>query len=631
MTALIHWLGLLLATIMLALSPAAHAQQAATELDNLILERAYWEDPGGQADLAYAQSQTYTRYEGMLSRGYRASAHWIRLTLAPSDEPLALIVQPAWLDHITLHDPAGSAPPVTMGDRHPERRSALPGLGFSYELPRNPARREIWLRLQSTSSHVLMAQVLPMEQAVYDNARRILWATLYCAALLLIFLLLAFIWLTQPERVLGLYLIRHGCFALYAAAYLGVPRLLLSDPLPPPWLDPVFSFLVIAVLPASIPFEIAFLRIYQPRPFLLRLLQLLAAIGVAVLLALLAGQVQWALQANMWLMATLLLLLMLTALSTRPVPEAEILMPRKVMLAYYVALVVTLLLGVLSLLGGFQPRGWELYGWIMHILVTGVMMSIILMVRSQHLARQSRQAQWALQKSQLEVANEQQRREEQSQFLHMLMHELKTPLSIVSLALGTRGNRPENLAHASRAVQDMKAIIDRCVQADQSDQLSLRQPPREIDLPALIARIGQEMPQLGPRLHIDTPPHLPVPQTDPQFLQIVLENLLYNAQRYSDPLTPIAVKLASAEKQGQAGLSVRVANTPGLAGWPDEHKLFDKYYRSPGAQTQTGSGLGLYLSRQLAQSMGGMLDYAPSAQQVGFVLWLPLTTPLSLA
>lgn len=177
----------------------------------------------------------------------------------------------------------------------------------------------------------------------------------------------------------------------------------------------------------------------------------------------------------------------------------------------------------------------------------------------------------------------------------------------------------------------MKAIIDRCVQADQSDQLSLRQPPREIDLPALIARIGQEMPQLGPRLHIDTPPHLPVPQTDPRFLQIVLENLLYNAQRYSDPLTPIAVKLASAEKQGQAGLSVRVANTPGLAGWPDEHKLFDKYYRSPGAQTQTGSGLGLYLSRQLAQSMGGMLDYAPSAQQVGFVLWLPLTTPLSLA
>lgn len=139
------------------------------------------------------------------------------------------------------------------------------------------------------------------------------------------------------------------------------------------------------------------------------------------------------------------------------------------------------------------------------------------------------------------------------------------------------------------------------------------------------------MPKLGPRLRIDTPPHLPLPQTDPQFLQIVLGNLLHNALHYSDPLTPIRVGLAPAEQQGEAGLAVRVSNTLGRAGWPDKQKLFGKYYRSPGAQTLTGSGLGLHLSRQLVQSLGGTLEYAPSAQHVEFVLWIPQSPPLSPA
>lgn len=624
--ALRHGVGTLLA-ILLALPSALHAQSADPESDNLIQASAYWEDRGGQADLAQAQRQVYTPYSGMFSRGYTASAHWIRLSLAASDKPMILFIHPSWLDHITLYDPGNSASSVVLGDRHPEQPSAFPGLGFSARLPPSPSPREIWLHLESTSSHVLVAQAIPVEQAPYDNAQRILGATLYSTALLLIFLLLFFIWLSQPERVLGLYLIRHAFFTSYAVLYLGIPRLLISGPSLLAWLDPLFSFLAVTVLPLCIPFEIAFLRGFRPRPFMLRLLQLLMGLGGAAMLAVMLGHARLALQANMWILATLLLLLLATALTTRPAPEAEAIMRRKVLLAYYVLLLGSLTPGVLSLLGYFQPKGWELYGWILHILISGVMMSVMLLVRSQRLARQSQQAQWALHKSQLEVSYEQRRREEQSQFLHMLMHELKTPLSVVSLALGTSAKHPENLGHASRAVQDMKAIIERCVQADQMGELSLRQRTQRLDVKALVAQIAQEVPQLAPRLQITSGSDPLEIDTDAQFLHIILTNLLYNAQRYSDPLTPITVDIAHLDKAGETGLAIRVANTPGLAGWPDEQQLFEKYYRSPGAQSQTGSGLGLFLSRQLAQSLGGTLEFAPSAQHVEFIQWIPLTPP----
>ena len=223
------------------------------------------------------------------------------------------------------------------------------------------------------------------------------------------------------------------------------------------------------------------------------------------------------------------------------------------------------------------------------------------------------------------MALEQRRRQEQSQFLHMLMHELKTPLTVVSLALGTQNHRKENLEHASRAIQDMKAIIDRCVQADQLGQLTLSQHRQTLDIFELVQQKAQDSPLWRQRLRIQMPGQLPRMQTDLQLLQIILNNLLDNAHRYSDPLTEVTLQLQQAQHEGQDGLSVRVRNTPGVAGWPDEHMLFSKYYRTTGAQRESGSGLGLFLSRQLAQSLGGTLDYTPTTQLVEFTLWIPLS------
>jgi signal transduction histidine kinase len=70
-------------------------------------------------------------------------------------------------------------------------------------------------------------------------------------------------------------------------------------------------------------------------------------------------------------------------------------------------------------------------------------------------------------------------------------------------------------------------------------------------------------------------------------------------------------------------LCLQVTNTLGAAGAPDPAKVFSKYYRSRGAQSQSGTGLGLYLSQNLAQLIGARLVYQQDADRVTFLLHLP--------
>jgi K+-sensing histidine kinase KdpD len=162
------------------------------------------------------------------------------------------------------------------------------------------------------------------------------------------------------------------------------------------------------------------------------------------------------------------------------------------------------------------------------------------------------------------------------------MHELKTPLTVVSLALSSRSHREENLQHASRAVHDMKAIIDRCVEADQMGQLTLERRPQEIDTSGLLNNWAEQIPGLSSRFVLQAEAGLPRLLTDLQLLQIVLNNLLDNANRYSDPLTPVTVTVSQSLNENVNGLRICVSNTPGLASWPDAEMVFSKYYRASG-------------------------------------------------
>ena len=99
---------------------------------------------------------------------------------------------------------------------------------------------------------------------------------------------------------------------------------------------------------------------------------------------------------------------------------------------------------------------------------------------------------------------------------------------------------------------------------------------------------------------------------DEMRLRQVLHNLLSNALRYSPPHTPIGV---TATREQEAGL-VRVSVMDHGLGIPADKQeaIFDRFVRLDRDRygTVRGSGLGLFITRQLVEAMGGTINVQSS-------------------
>ena len=213
---------------------------------------------------------------------------------------------------------------------------------------------------------------------------------------------------------------------------------------------------------------------------------------------------------------------------------------------------------------------------------------------------------------------------EQHQFMDMLTHGLKTPISVVSLTLKQMSvHNPQSAIkqRAEQAMDDMSNMVERCQQLDQLEHEKPTLQLQRCHLPDLLAQLRARSP--APDRLSFAAESCPYFESDPQLLSIVLGNLINNALKYSPPHTPVTLQAEPVTDAGRAGVQVSVQNQPGAAGLPDPAKLFEKYYRSLGAQKQTGSGLGLYLVRSFATLLGGQVRYEVVQQQIRFTLWLP--------
>lgn len=182
------------------------------------------------------------------------------------------------------------------------------------------------------------------------------------------------------------------------------------------------------------------------------------------------------------------------------------------------------------------------------------------------------------------------------------------------LDVNAEGNR-----EIKKAISDMNSVIDRCLQTTLLGDRQLVAHSENCNLIDLLHNVVSSGAHTA-RLQIEAPAELWT-HTDRQLLMIVMNNLLENASKYSPPDTPIHLSLQR-DADGQH-ITFEVRNLPYQSNWPDADQLFAKYYRSPHARRQAGTGLGLFLVRQLMQTLGGHIRYAPDNTWVRFVVQLP--------
>jgi signal transduction histidine kinase len=259
-----------------------------------------------------------------------------------------------------------------------------------------------------------------------------------------------------------------------------------------------------------------------------------------------------------------------------------------------------------------------LYTNLAHAVLDGVVMFVILQIRSQSLHKEQIQAGLDLQRVQQQAETEKHHRQEQSQLFAMLAHEMKTPLSTLQMWMEAGPLKPEVI---DRAISDMNQVIERCVQ---TGQLAEQLKPMVQDLdPETLTSLSIQSCREPERIDFASRAPQGRLRTDPQMLAIVLSNLLDNACKYSPASSRVRVKLEPQTIAGRRGWLWSISNEPGTAGLPDPVQLFQKYYRGAQARRLSGSGLGLFLVKAMLDLMQGQITYAEASGQANFSVWLP--------
>jgi two-component system sensor histidine kinase KdpD len=127
----------------------------------------------------------------------------------------------------------------------------------------------------------------------------------------------------------------------------------------------------------------------------------------------------------------------------------------------------------------------------------------------------------------------------------------------------------------------------------------------------------------GHKVEMVIAPQIPLVRMDFVLMEQALTNLLLNAAIHTPPGTPI--KISARVERDELALKVEDQG-PGIP--PDSlPKIFDKFYRAPGALTG-GTGLGLSIAKGFVEAQGGRVSAENHLDHgAAFTLYLPITEP----
>jgi two-component system sensor kinase FixL len=201
------------------------------------------------------------------------------------------------------------------------------------------------------------------------------------------------------------------------------------------------------------------------------------------------------------------------------------------------------------------------------------------------------------------------------EFLSMISHEFKTPISALSLqaqlllrsiersanaALSTQRSRVESIhRQTGRLARLVQGLLD--ISQITSGRLLLR--PEQVDLAAVVRDAAERWREPLSRAHCPFRTHVPpsIPgRWDRMRLEQIIDNLVANAVKYG---AGKPVELAAEANDATAHIVVR---DEGIGIAPeDQQRIFDRFERAVPPVQYGGFGLGLWIVRNIVEAQGG--------------------------
>ncbi len=237
-----------------------------------------------------------------------------------------------------------------------------------------------------------------------------------------------------------------------------------------------------------------------------------------------------------------------------------------------------------------------------------------------HLQLASLQAFWTtalierkeLQDARADLDSVQRQMRLQDDFVSTISHELRTPLGFIKgystslLRQDTtwdEATQREFLTIIDEEADRLTKLIEDMLESARLQSKTLQFKFTPIRLDALVRDIAQRVTTHQPNLKVvfDVHPLLPI-QGDGLRLSQVFENLFSNAIKYA-PGSELTISMMT------IGDKTRVAFADRGEGIAEDYLpfLFERFYRVPGERTVTGTGLGLYICKQIIMAHHGKI------------------------
>ncbi|MEO8580963.1 MAG: GAF domain-containing sensor histidine kinase [Patescibacteria group bacterium] len=227
------------------------------------------------------------------------------------------------------------------------------------------------------------------------------------------------------------------------------------------------------------------------------------------------------------------------------------------------------------------------------------------------------------------------------EFVSIASHELRTPLTAVKGYLWLALNKSPtplakevetNLKIAHDSTERLSRMVEDMLTISRIEGNRLKLEVEEFDLSELTKQVYDELSIRASTKHIDFTVNLPPTpihyKGDKEKIRECIINITGNALKFTPEQGKISITLA----QVRESITIKIADTgPGISA-EDKHKLFQKFSKLDSSYQkvkESGTGLGLYITKQIIDMHGGSITVdSQLGEGTTFGIVLPLKSKL---